>query len=359
MFKRILVPLDGSPLAEKALTTAARLARASDGTVILLRVVSPPVEYSNGSMFLNYTPTNILEEIMEADLTDARHYLECVAASSTMQGVRTQLEVRIGVAASQIFSFTDSQHCDIIVMSSHGRTGVQRWLLGSVAQKVAMSSTIPVLVLREREIATSTNARIHPYVEHPLRVLVPLDGSVIAKAALQPAAQLITALAAPGEGTIHLVRVVKHNPQAGEVLDATTREHMLYKAKTYLQSVQGHIRAGLTAEFRGIVTWSVVLDNDAAAAIIKMAENGEDAEGAGAFGGCDFIAMSTHGRKGLQRMAIGSVTDRVLRGTRLPLLIVRPPSTTTVYTTVATQTMRTKGAQINNTLLVHPTPPER
>jgi nucleotide-binding universal stress UspA family protein len=346
MFQRILVPLDGSALAEKALTTAARLARASDGTVILLRVVSPPVEYANGSMFLNYTPTNILEGVMETDLADARHYLECVAASSTLQGVRTRLEVRTGVAASLIFSIIDSQYCDIIVMSSHGRTGLQRWLLGSVAQKVAMSSAIPVLILREQEAPTTTDARLHPYVERPLRVLVPLDGSVIAKAALRPAAQLITALAAPGEGTIHLVRVVKHRTRSGEVLDATTRERTLRRAKTYLQSVKGHIRAGLTAEFHGIVTWSVVLDNDVAAAIIRTAENGEDAEGAGAFGGCDFIAMSTHGRKGLQRMAIGSVTDRVLSGTRLPLLIVRPSNTMTDSTTMSTQATRTEDARV-------------
>lgn len=346
MFQRILVPLDGSALAEKAFATAARLARASNGKVILLRVVSPPVEYANGSMFLSYTPTDILERVMETDRADARHYLEGVAASSTLQGVHTQIEVHTGVAASLILSITESQHCDIIVMSSHGRAGLERWLLGSVAQKVVRFSAVPVLVLREQMATTSTDAQLHPYVERPLRVLVPLDGSVIAKAALRPAAQLITALAAPGAGAIHLMRVVKHKPQTGEILDATTRERTLHKAKTYLQSVQGHIRAGLTAEFHGIVTWSVVLDNDTAAAIIRMAENGEDAEGAGAFGGCDFIALSTHGRKGLQRMVIGSVTERVLSATRLPLLIVRPPNTITASITIRAQARRTKSARV-------------
>ncbi|HLX40541.1 MAG TPA: universal stress protein [Ktedonobacteraceae bacterium] len=345
MFQRILVPLDGSALAENALTLAARLARASNGCVILLRVVSPPVEYANGSMFLNFTPTNTLEQVMETDMADARHYLECIVASSTLQGIHTQIEVHMGVAASLILSITEAQQCDVIVMSSHGRTGLERWLLGSIALKVVRSSTVPVLVLRNQETTAATDTKLHSYVERPLRVLVPLDGSEIAEAALRPSVQLITALAAAGEGTIHLMMAVKYTPQSGEILDATTRERLLHKAKAYLQSVTGHIRAAFTTEFHGIVTWSAVLDNDTAASIIRMAENGEDAEGAGTFGGCDFIALSTHGRKGLQRIAAGSVTERVLNGTRLPLLIVHPPDTITAYTTTGAQARQTESAQ--------------
>ncbi|MEO8956958.1 MAG: universal stress protein [Ktedonobacteraceae bacterium] len=324
MFERIVVPLDGSTLAEQALATAARLARASDGVVILLRVVSPPAEYANGSTFMNYTPTNVLAKVMEADLVDAKLYLEAVAASSTLQGVHTQLQVHGGVAASLIFSTAYSQHCDLIVMSSHGRTGLRRWLLGSVAQKVVLNSSIPVLIVREQKASTTNDTSPQSYVERPLRVLVPLDGSVLARAALRPAAQLITALAAPGQGAIHLTRVVKHERQPGEVLDELTREHLLHEAKTYVQSVADQMREGLISAFNGTVTWSVVLDNDTAAAIIREAENGEDAEGAGVFEGCDIIALSTHGRKGLQRFAMGSVTERVLNGTRLPVLIVCP-----------------------------------
>ena len=71
------------------------------------------------------------------------------------------------------------------------------------------------------------------------------------------------------------------------------------------------------------MTWSVALDVDAASAIIGVAENGEDVEGAGVFGGCNFIAMATHGRGGLQHWAMGSVAERLLAGTQLPMLIVR------------------------------------
>ncbi|HLJ35352.1 MAG TPA: universal stress protein [Ktedonobacteraceae bacterium] len=346
MFERILVPLDGSALAELALPTASRLAHASHGTVILLRVVSPPVEYGSGSLHLNYTPTNILESVMEADLADARHYLEAVAKCTTLQGVHTQLEVRMGGATSLICSIADTLHVDIIVMSSHGRTGLKRWLLGSVARYVVRSSSMPVLILHELEASPVTDTASHPYVERPLRVLIPLDGSVVAKAALQPAAQVITALAAPGQGAIHLLRVVTHELQPDEARDATARKRVLQKAKTYLQSVTGHIRDGFTVPFNGTVTWSVVLDSDPAAAIIRVAENGEDAEGAGAFGGCDIIALATHGRRGLQRWTMASVAEQVLSGTRLPVLVVRPHNTVTAVSPVGTQVKRTDSAQV-------------
>lgn len=99
---------------------------------------------------------------------------------------------------------------------------------------------------------------------------------------------------------------------------------MLHKAKTYLRSITEHLREGIASKLKLAVSWSVALDTNIAHTIIRVAENGEDAEGAGVFGGCDLIAMSTHGRGGLQRWAMGSVTERILQGTRLPLLIVRP-----------------------------------
>jgi nucleotide-binding universal stress UspA family protein len=289
--------------------------------VILLRVVSPLVEYTNGATYTIYTPTDTPEEVIGADQVDARHYLKDVAASSVLEGVHTQLEIYTGMAAPMILAVTASEHIDMIVMSSHGRTGFKRWLLGSVAQNVARHSPVPVLLLRERE-AMATG--LHPYMEHPLRVLVPLDGSLLAKAALLPAIHVIAALAAPGQGAIHLVRVVKLDTLPGEVLDPEDKEHMLHRAKTYLQSVVGHLREGLAAELHVAVTWSVALDRDAATGIIRVAENGEDAEGAGVFGACNMIALSTHGRGGLQRWAMGSVAERVASGTRLPVLIVQP-----------------------------------
>ena len=84
------------------------------------------------------------------------------------------------------------------------------------------------------------------------------------------------------------------------------------------------MREGLASQLKVAVTWSVAFENDVAATIIRVAENGEDAEGAGIFGGCDLITLSTHGRGSFQRWVMGSVTERVLTGTRLPILVVQP-----------------------------------
>jgi nucleotide-binding universal stress UspA family protein len=93
------------------------------------------------------------------------------------------------------------------------------------------------------------------------------------------------------------------------------------------------MRAGLIAahgiDHRLSVTWSATIGDDIATGIARMAENGEAVEGGGVFEGCDIIAMATHGYSGLQRWAVGSITERVLHATRLPLLIVRPPDVVT------------------------------
>ncbi|HCI81589.1 MAG TPA: hypothetical protein DHW02_18085 [Ktedonobacter sp.] len=168
-----------------------------------------------------------------------------------------------------------------------------------------------------------------PHVDdtRPLRILVPLDGSVHAKAALVPAAYLVAALATPEQGAIHLVRVAKLSVMA----DTEERERLLYRAKRYLEATVEQIREGYVApsiaHLRLPVTWSVAFDTDVAGAIVRVAENGEDAAGTGIFGGCDVIAMATHGSGGLERWATGSIAARVLRLTNLPLLLVRPSST--------------------------------
>jgi nucleotide-binding universal stress UspA family protein len=319
MFKRILVPLDGSARAEQAIPTAGRIARATGGSVVLLRLILPPVDYGYGPYMLRPAFTVLDQGVQEA-LEMATHYLERVATSSYLAGIETEVVARSGSAAEMILSVVEARNMDLVVMCTHGEKGLKRWVLGSVAQKVARHAPVPVLVLHPH----TKIAGPHPYIERPLRVLVPLDGSGLAKAALQPAAQLVAALAAPGQGAIHLVRVVKRDTLPGELLDRVTKENVLHKAKTYLASVSGHVQEGIAAELKLAVSWSVALDTDAADAIISVAEMGEDPGGAGAFGGCDLIALATHGRGGLQRWAMGSVTERVLAGTRLPVLIVRP-----------------------------------
>ncbi len=108
------------------------------------------------------------------------------------------------------------------------------------------------------------------------------------------------------------------------MISQTEREAILLQVKQNLSATVEEMLAAPGRDHRLSVTWSVTIDDDIAAGIVRMAENGEDVEGGGAFDGCDVIAMATHGYSGLQRWTVGSITERVLHATRLPLLIVRP-----------------------------------
>ena len=201
MFHHILVPLDGSFRAEQALPVAARLARASGGTLTLLKVVTAGIDMDLRPMEL----TKRAELSQEADVARAQEYLAQVASSDDLKGIDVRTEVLTGTPAQAILLFAQLQPVDLLVMCSHGTTGIKRWLLGGVAEKVAHHATFPVLLLHEGGPALVGTP---PHAEGPLRVLVPLDGSVLAKAALVPAAQLVAALAAPGPAELHLTRVV-------------------------------------------------------------------------------------------------------------------------------------------------------
>jgi nucleotide-binding universal stress UspA family protein len=318
MFKNMLVPLDGSTRAEQAIPVAARLACFSGGTVVLLRVVSPHAE------FLPYpVEPGLIEALIDADLEEARNYLDCMSRASSLVEAHTATTVFFGEIATVILSEVEAQQSDLIVMCSHGYTGMKRWVLGSVAEKVMHDAPVPVLLLREGGPALVGTP---PHAEGPLRALIPLDGSARAKAALVPAAQLIAALSAPGPGALHLTRVVAF-PDAAKT-SQSEREAIMHKAKQYLSATAVHMREGVVAtpiaDIKLAITWSVLHDDDSAAGIIRAAAGGEDVEEPGVFGSSHVIAMATHGYSGLQRWALGSITERVLRATRLPLLVVRP-----------------------------------
>jgi nucleotide-binding universal stress UspA family protein len=318
MYHNILVPLDGSRRAEQALPVAARLARASGGTIVLLRVVNI------ANQFMSYVALEPLmtQQAIDTQLEEAKDYLEHLLRSESPAGVHTSILVFFGQPATNILSVAESYNIDLIVMSSHGYTGMTRWIMGSVAEKVSHASPVPVLVLREGK---SPLAGLYPD-GGSLRALVPLDGSAYAEAAIAPAAHLIAALAAPGHGALHLTQVVVM--PGIEQLSYNEREAILQKARQNLSATVQEISEGLIANYGAdlhlSITWSVTIDDDIAGGIVRMAENGEDAEGAGTFGGCDIIAMATHGYSGLQHWTLGSITERVLHTTRLPLLIVRP-----------------------------------
>jgi nucleotide-binding universal stress UspA family protein len=329
MFEHILVPLDGSTRAEEALPIAARVARASGSSVVLLQVVSFPMSYGyGGGLGLSYgygyggglgsTPL-ISEEFSEKEQTEAVAYLTRIAHSDLFAGITTTTEVVFGLPAPQILALVEQQAVNLLVLCSHGRTGFLRWVLGSVAQRVIHHSRVPVLILREGGVALPA---LHAGTAHPLCVAVALDGSPLAETALLPAAHLVAALAQPAQGVVHLLHVVKLRMSASDedVLSQRDAEGVKH-AQAYLQGVREHLLAQ-TSDLNLRVTWSVTPAQDVAGTIVTTAEKGTGGTGEN---GCDVLAMATHGHGGVEQWVMGSVTERVLGASTVPVLVIRPP----------------------------------
>lgn len=321
MFQRILVPLDGSSRAERALPVAALLARASHGSVVLLRVVNTATEFWPA---LNLH-SELVESIIEANLEEAKAYLTQIAASSFFQDIPVEVIVHFGPVASTILEDVSSHSIDLIVICSHGSTGMMHAIMGSIAERVSQHAPVPVFVLRERG---PVPVGPHPDALQPLKALVGLDGSDYSKEAIAPTIALISALAAPAQGSIHLLRVIKpaehqlfgcHDQPREETVEQV-KQKMREMAESLHDEFEGVPAGGLEPQ----ITWSIVVDSDVAHTLTRVAESGENAEGSGVFGRCDIIAMSTHGHSDLRRWAIGSTTDRVLKATQLPMFIIRP-----------------------------------
>jgi nucleotide-binding universal stress UspA family protein len=275
---------------------------------------SPFIDYSGGM-----SPASLVsEQINEQELATATAYLRSLAASQQCAGVDTRIEVCYGLPVQQLLACARAPEVDLVVLCSHGRSGFARWVLGSVAHALVHQCTRPLLVLRQnRAFSVHTG---------PLRTLVPLDGSSLAEAALSPAAALTSALAAPGQGALHLSQVVKIFPtSADEGFISELNEEARQRAETYVRQVQLRLMPQAT-NLQISLTHEVPYASDVAGALINLAEHGsEHGEQPHAAGGlCDLIAISTHGRGGLERWIMGSVAQRLLNATTLPMLIVRP-----------------------------------
>lgn len=141
MFERILVPLDGSELAEKVLPLVTSEARHHGATVVLLRVV-PPMRHG-----LMMVPT-ILDDIKEQSFQLAVDYLDRHAREMRDAGLDVETEVQFGPPAERILAFAEEHNCDLIVIGSHGQSGARQWRFGSIANKVIkVKTSMPVMVI--------------------------------------------------------------------------------------------------------------------------------------------------------------------------------------------------------------------
>jgi len=325
---KILVPLDGSTRAAQAIPVAARIARYCGGTVVLLQAVAIPSKYGP-YMYksLGSQSPNFFQQVLELETAKSRQYLSEVARSGELVEISTETVTLHGEAAPIILEFAREHHLDLIVMASYGHTGLKRWMLGSVALKVVRQSAVPVLVLRD---GGPMPTHSFPNPKRPLRslmALVPLDGSELAEAALVPAAELITALAAPAHGMLQLTRVIpfpaseQNNGTHGHK-DLQEKVYAIYEAEVYLHEIEECILSGTITHLHVGVDSSIAAGKDVAEALIRLAEHGEAMESTGLLDSCDLLVMASHGRTSVQRWVMGSVTERVLEATKLPILIV-------------------------------------
>jgi nucleotide-binding universal stress UspA family protein len=153
MFSRILVPLDGSERAERAIPIAVRLVRASGGTIILLRVVASPIE---PAWQASESPS-LMQGSLDADRVEAAEYLARISAAPVLAGVATSTRVYKGMPAAGILTVARSQQVDIIIMCSHGYTAMTRWALGSITARVLKASMLPLLIVRPPDIMEKSN----------------------------------------------------------------------------------------------------------------------------------------------------------------------------------------------------------
>lgn len=296
MYTRMLIPLDGSRVAEQVLPYARFLAKALTIPVELLEVVDPETLVA----FANPAQGRHLDNLVAEAVSRAGIYLETTARS--FQGAQVKSLAEKGKAEEVVIEKATADEGTLIVMATHGRSGIQRWLLGSVADKVLHGATNHLFLVRATDQGKTDG-------EAALKtVIVPLDGSTIAEQALPH----VVALAARMQLQVVLIRAYALPPTVSPedygYYSAEMLDHLESEARDYLQKKANEIKQKGVAN----VT-SVVNTGYGAEEIITLGRNTPD----------NFIAMSTHGRSGIQRWALGSVTDRVVRHSGDPVLIVR------------------------------------
>jgi nucleotide-binding universal stress UspA family protein len=301
MFQRILIPLDGSPRAELILSQIARILRREDSDIILLRVVTIP-ETSR------FEPARRMayEVARGHEREEADRYVTDLARRLRDRGIRAHGSVAEGPPAPTILEKAKLEGATLIAMTTHGRGGLSRWFMGSVAEKVVRASPTPVLLVRSFRPTPLGDLQPARALELPFRkILVPTDGSAAAATMIGPAAEFAQLFDA--EVMVLHAELPIVMPGYGEqgfppALQATPSEQDRATAKAAGRF--GDL--GLPVKRRTIV-------GNAAEVILDVAHTEE----------VDLIAMATHGRSGFSRWVLGSVAERVLRHAGVPLLLVR------------------------------------
>jgi nucleotide-binding universal stress UspA family protein len=299
MFDSILVPLDGSLLAECVIPHVVAVGKAFNSKIILLHVLDKKTAGASPQLFdlVNW----------QINKTEARLHLEKIDSRIRKAGLRSESIVLEGLAAEGIADFSLSHGTKLIVLSSHGQSGLSQWGISSVTQKIILSATSSILVVRAHQPPMEELMK-SPYPQ----ILVPLDGSWRAEHVLP----VITLMARFHRSQIHLVHVVKtpemarHMPPTEEDIELSNRivarnreEGMRLLDQLRLSSSQGGI---------DIQTHILAGDNVSTAlhAIVEQEH-------------IDLVALSAHGYSGANQWPYGSVVINFILFSKAPVLIVQ------------------------------------
>jgi len=295
--KSFLVPLDGSHLAEAVLPATASLASRSQARVTLLHIVE------------RKAPATIHGEPHLTNSVEAMRYLETVAAGLRESGVEVECHVhddREYSVAQSIFDHAQELNCDLVIMCTHGNSGLRGFLFGSIAQKTLQRGAQSILLVFPHEDRSAPRFDLQ-------RILVPLDGVVTHEPALRPAIELAHTFNA----AIHLVLVIptlttlSGGQAVSGMLLPTTMRAVLDLAQQGATDYLDRILAQCRSE--GINATAEVLRGDAAPKVLELADRLNT----------DLVVMASHGRAGLDALLAGSVAPRIAGHMGRPLLLIR------------------------------------
>lgn len=298
MIRTILVPLDGSPQAESVLPAACRLARAAHATLLLIRVAQAGPSFIDGAY----------AEI-EA-VTVARRYLDRVAQNLSARGLVVRTDVFVHDPANAIATAALVHGADLIAMCTHGRSGLGRLLLGSVAEAVLHESDVPVLLVRSTARGRLPAPRfVGPY----RRILVPLDETPFVERALR--------FVGGADWTRTADLLLLYSEQA-EAVPLVAEPYGLLSARTYeaveraiqrdCAVARGYLEQAAERHAPGRPRQCYVTVGDPGQAIARLAAEQE----------ADLVVMATHARTGLSRLREGSIGAQVLRHVDVPVLFI-------------------------------------
>ena len=318
MYRKVIVPLDGSELAEEVLPHVAEVVRDRGGQVYLLSV-APLIKGIAPTVVDVRPPSASMQEERRHIERELVEYLQTVAGRLEPAAADVQVSVRFGRPADEILAFASDVGADLIAMSTHGRSGISRWVFGSVADRVLRGAACPVLLVRAGQAQPRT-----PYQ----RILVPLDGSELAeqvlpyvKALIHPPKTSTPGGEQRGGTSIFLVSVLTTglgdrtvtlltSYPPGLRLATTALHHAEVQLRSYLRSVAAALRE------QGAAVYIAVQQGSPADEILAYAAEVE----------ADLIGLTTHGFSGMSRWVYGNVAGKVLQGARSPVLLVRPTS---------------------------------